>query len=157
MIREVIKVNEIDAIGYGAKELYKITDSEFLAVSTGTGTACIGLINNEFKHLGGISVGGGTLQWLSNLLFNEVDSEIINKLAIEGNRTELDALIGEVVNDIGSLHPDVTASNFAKARISNNFSNEELQNKNLFIEVEKKKYPIEIINKPLKQTNFKNN
>ena len=35
------------------------------------------------------------------------------------------------------------------------FLNEELQNKNLFIEVEKKKYPIEIINKPLKQTNFK--
>ena len=35
--------------------------------------------------------------------------------------------------------------------------NEELQNKNLFIEVEKKKYPIQIINKPLKQTNFKNN
>ena len=45
----VIKVNEVDAIGYGAKELYKITDSEFLAVSTGTGTACIGLINNEFS------------------------------------------------------------------------------------------------------------
>ena len=41
--------------------------------------------------------------------------------------------------------------------INNDFSNEELQNKNLFIEVEKKKYPIEISNKPLKQTNFKNN
>jgi len=41
--------------------------------------------------------------------------------------------------------------------INNDFSNEELQNKNLFIEVEKKKYPIKIINKPLKQTNFKNN
>ena len=41
--------------------------------------------------------------------------------------------------------------------INNDFSNEELQNKNLSIEVEKKKYPIEIINKPLKQTNFKNN
>ena len=26
-----------------------------------------------------------------------------------------------------------------------------------FIEIEKKKYPIEIVNKPLKQTNFKNN
>ena len=41
--------------------------------------------------------------------------------------------------------------------INNDFSNEELQNKDLFIEVEKKKYPIEIINKPLKQTNFKKN
>ena len=41
--------------------------------------------------------------------------------------------------------------------INNDFSIEELQNKNLFIEVEKNKYPIELINKPLKQTNFKNN
>ena len=41
--------------------------------------------------------------------------------------------------------------------IDNEFSDEELQNKNLFIEVEKKKYPIELINKPLKQTDFKNN
>ncbi len=41
--------------------------------------------------------------------------------------------------------------------ISTDFSDEELKNKNLFIEVEKQKYPIEIINKPLKQTNFKNN
>ena len=41
--------------------------------------------------------------------------------------------------------------------INNDFSNEELQTKNLFIEVEKKKYPIELISKPLKQTNFKNN
>ena len=41
--------------------------------------------------------------------------------------------------------------------INNDFSDEELQNKNLFIEVEKKKYQIQIINKPLKQTNFKNN
>ena len=40
---------------------------------------------------------------------------------------------------------------------NNDFSNEELQNKNLFIEVEKKKYPIKSISKPLKQTNFKNN
>ena len=33
---------------------------------------------------------------------------------------------------------------------------EELQNKKLFIEVEKKKYAADIILKPLKETNFKN-
>ena len=38
----------------------------------------------------------------------------------------------------------------------NDLSNEELQNKNLFIEVEKMKYPITIQLKPLKQTDFKN-
>ena len=40
--------------------------------------------------------------------------------------------------------------------INSNFSNKELSNKNLFIEVEKKKYPLEMMNKPLKNTNFKN-
>jgi len=47
--------------------------------------------------------------------------------------------------------------NLVFAYITNDFSNEDLQNKNLFIEVEKKKYPLELIIKPLKQTNFKNN
>ena len=41
--------------------------------------------------------------------------------------------------------------------ITTDFSNEELINKKLFVEVEKNKYPIELISKPLKQTNFKNN
>ena len=40
--------------------------------------------------------------------------------------------------------------------INNDLTNKELQNKNLFIEVEKKKYPILIQSKPLKRTNFKN-
>ena len=41
--------------------------------------------------------------------------------------------------------------------ISNDFSNEQLKNSELFIEVEKKKYEIEMINEPLKLTNFKSN
>ena len=47
--------------------------------------------------------------------------------------------------------------NLAFGYIDNNISNNELNKKNLFIEVEKKKYLIEFIKKPLKQTNFKNN
>ena len=41
--------------------------------------------------------------------------------------------------------------------INNDFSNDKLKNSKLFIEVEKKKYEIELIDEPLKQTNFKNN
>ena len=41
--------------------------------------------------------------------------------------------------------------------IKNDYTNEELQSKDLFVEVEKKKYPIDLITKPLKQTDFKNN
>ena len=41
--------------------------------------------------------------------------------------------------------------------INNDFSDEKLKSGKLFIEVEKKKYEIELINKPIKQTNFKTN
>ncbi len=40
--------------------------------------------------------------------------------------------------------------------INNDYSDKELKNKNIFIEVEKKKYPISIETKALKQTDFKN-
>ena len=47
--------------------------------------------------------------------------------------------------------------NLAFGYIKNDYSNDELKFKNLFVEVEKKKYLIYLINKPLKQTDFKNN
>jgi 4-methylaminobutanoate oxidase (formaldehyde-forming) len=40
--------------------------------------------------------------------------------------------------------------------IKNDLSNDELQSKNLFIEVEKQKYPISVQLDPLKRTDFKN-
>jgi len=40
--------------------------------------------------------------------------------------------------------------------INNDLSNDELQSKNLFIEVEKKKYLISIQTEALKRTDFKN-
>ena len=40
--------------------------------------------------------------------------------------------------------------------IKNDLSNNELQSKNLFIEVEKQKYPIVVQSGPLKRTDFKN-
>ena len=122
----IVKVNEVEAIGYGAKDLYNISEPSYLVVSCGTGTACVASIDNEFHHMGGISVGGGTLQGLSNLILNVENAEKINTLAAEGDKDKLDSLIGEVVNDIGSLHPEITASNFAKARYSNDFSEEDI-------------------------------
>ena len=61
----IIKVNEVDAIGYGALELYDLKNKPFVAVSAGTGTACIFHEDNKFNQLGGISIGGGTLLGLS--------------------------------------------------------------------------------------------
>ncbi len=47
--------------------------------------------------------------------------------------------------------------NLAFGYINNDFSDDELLNCNISIEIEKIKYPAEIIFKPLKKTNFKNN
>jgi len=122
----ILKVNEIDAIGYGAKDLYDIKDESFVVISAGTGTACVHGNINGFNHLGGISVGGGTLQGLSNILFNASSPEQVNTLALEGNKNNIDLLIGDVVNEIGSLYPEITASNFAQARNKDNFTKSDL-------------------------------
>ena len=56
------KINEIDAIGQGAKTLYGFKDESCLVVSAGTGTACVNVQGDNFYHLGGIAVGGGMLE-----------------------------------------------------------------------------------------------
>ena len=122
----LIKINEVQAIGYGARELYKIKDSKFMVVSTGTGTACVGHVNGVFTHLGGISIGGGTLQGLSKLTIDTNKPNKIEELASIGNKNNLDSLIGEVVNNIGALDPEITASNFSKARDNSNLSNNDI-------------------------------
>jgi len=112
----VIKVNEVNAIGHGAISLYDIGDKPFVAISAGTGTACVYHQNGHFDHLGGISVGGGTLQGLAQHLINIKNPNKIEELAQSGDRKKLDFLIGDVVNEIGSLYPEITASNFGKAK-----------------------------------------
>ena len=112
----IFKVNEVEAIGLGAKNLYSINDEKFVVISAGTGTGCVFYDGKNYHYLGGISIGGGTLQGLSSLLISASDINEIEKLSNKGNRKNVDHLIGEVVNDIGSLNPNVTASNFAKAK-----------------------------------------
>jgi len=64
-----------------------------------------------------------------------------------------DKIIGETTSGNYSFNFN---KNLSFGYIKSNFSNEELYKKNLYIEVEKKKYPAEILIKPLKQSNFKN-
>jgi len=76
--------------------------------------------------LGGISIGGGTLQGLSKLTIDTNKPNKIEELAMIGDKNNLDSLIGEVVNNIGALDPEITASNFSKARNSSNLSNNDI-------------------------------
>ena len=121
----ISKINEEEAIGRGAMALYDIYDESFVAVSTGTGTACIHHSKGKFNYLGGISVGGGTLQGLSKYLISTGNAKDIEELDKKGDRKKLDFLIGEVVNEVGSLNQDITASNFGKANNNKNNSKED--------------------------------
>ena len=47
--------------------------------------------------------------------------------------------------------------NLSFGYINSNISNEKLQNENIYIEIEKKKYQAELLLNPLKKTNFKSN
>ena len=114
----VIKVNEIEAIGTGAKHLYQIKDESSLIVSAGTGTACVHVEKNSCNHLGGIAVGGGMLEGLGHMLLNNADGAEINEYGVHGDRSKLDFLIGDVVNKIGALSQDITAVNFGRAKTS---------------------------------------
>jgi type II pantothenate kinase len=112
----VVVINEIEAIGQGAKILYNINTESTLVISAGTGTACVQVTGDSFNHLGGIAVGGGMLEGLGSLLFKNSNGYEINEFGKKGSRAELDLLIGDVVNTIGNLSPDITAVNFGKAR-----------------------------------------
>ena len=76
--------------------------------------------------MGGISIGGGTLQGLSNYIISTNKPSQIEKLASSGKRESLDLLIGEAVNEIGSLYPEITASNFVKGKITKKHSSEDI-------------------------------
>ena len=64
-----------------------------------------------------------------------------------------DKIIGKTTSGNFSFNYN---KNLSFGYIKCDFSNEQLVDKNLYIEIEKKKYPAEILTKPLKANNFKN-
>ena len=110
---KLIKVPEVEAIGRGAKRIFKENDS-MLVMSLGTGTGCIFVDNKTYQYVGGIPVGGGTLAGLSKLLINEDSIDEVSSLATSGDRSEVDVLIDDVVSGIDILKPNLSAANFAK-------------------------------------------
>lgn len=108
----VVRVDEIEAIGKGGKWLF---GEDCLTVSMGTGTCMVAVRGDEFKHVGGTGVGGGTFMSLSKLLLEEVDPEVLMKLFESGDRSKVDLSVGEVVGRaIGRVKAETTASNLGK-------------------------------------------
>lgn len=111
--RPVHQVAEVQAIGRGGLAL---TGLERAAVaSAGSGTAVVAAGPDEFRHISGTGVGGGTLVGLARLLVGTVDPREIDALAQAGSDTALNLTIGEILGQaIGSLPPETTAVNFGR-------------------------------------------
>ncbi len=111
-------VPEFNSVGLGG--LYLSGLDEAVVVSMGTGTALIHAKSNgdkaDIKYLGGTGVGGGTLIGLSRKILGVDTVEHIEKLATEGNLSNIDLRICDISDK--NLYPDVnhdlTASNFGK-------------------------------------------
>ena len=123
--KEVLHINEIFAIGNGARKIYQFQDNA-LIVSTGSGTTCVTYKDGDYALLGGISMGGGTLDGMSSLVLDSISSTELDNLANNGDLKKTDLKIGDVVNQIGNLSNDVTAVNLGKLKRSDNFSDDDI-------------------------------
>ena len=104
----VIKKNEVDCIGSGARKL-SLLDSNFLVLSCGSGTACVAHQNKISKHLGGTGLGGGTIRGLCKLTIGIDDPEEIDELSRKGSQIGDYSLKDVVSGPIGNLPEDSIA------------------------------------------------
>ncbi|MCH5278469.1 MAG: type II pantothenate kinase [Christensenellaceae bacterium] len=110
-----LRIEEFSAIGRGGLALAD-TD-EAIVVSMGTGTAFIHAKGNEYVHIGGSGVGGGTLAGLGKKLTGASDFDSLCLLASEGNLRNVDLTVGDISkNDIKGLGSEITAANFANIK-----------------------------------------
>lgn len=111
-----VHVNEFIANGKGG--LYLSHMDEAIVVSMGTGTAYVysNRSTDEYNHLGGTGIGGGTLVGIADKLLGVRSARHVAELALNGNLDNIDLVISDITkNDISpTLQSNATASNFGK-------------------------------------------
>ncbi|MBO5157775.1 MAG: type II pantothenate kinase [Prevotella sp.] len=108
------KVGEFDANGLGA--IYETGLKRAVIVSMGTGTSFVKYDHGAVSHIGGIGVGGGTLQGLSRLLLNTSNINEVSDLGLNGDISKINLLIGDIsAEPLPGLPMDATASLFGNA------------------------------------------
>ena len=108
------KADEFLANGLGARHA---TDIEHLmVVSMGTGTSFVRIDGDRIQHIGGLGIGGGTLQGLSRLLLKTHDIHQVAELAEKGDVTRVNLQIGDICHAaLPDLPVHATASLLGKA------------------------------------------
>ena len=101
--------------GLGAKFESKL--QRMIVVSMGTGTSLVKCDGDDIRHIGGIGIGGGTLTGLSRLLLKTDDVKQISSLAMQGDISHINLLIGDIsAKPLPGLPMSATASLFANAQ-----------------------------------------
>lgn len=107
--RPTYQVDEFEADGLGARfatGLHRMT-----VVSMGTGTSIVKCDDHGISHLGGIGIGGGTLQGLSRLILATDDIHQVAELAKQGDISKMNVLIGDIsARPLSGLPIDAIAS-----------------------------------------------
>ncbi|MBP5258452.1 MAG: type II pantothenate kinase [Prevotella sp.] len=108
------KAQEFLANGLGAR--YESKLDRMIVVSMGTGTSLVMCDGDDIRHIGGIGIGGGTLNGLSRLLLNTDDIIQVSSMAMRGDIKKVNVLIGEIsAHPLPGLPLDATASLFGNA------------------------------------------
>lgn len=109
------KAEEFIADGLGAR--YETNLNRMIVVSLGTGTSIVQCDGDCIEHIGGIGIGGGTLQGLSRLLLKTDDIKQVATLAEGGDTSRINVLISDIsANPLPGLPMDAIASLFGNAK-----------------------------------------
>lgn len=113
------KADEFMADGLGAR--FESGLDRILVVSMGTGTSLVLCDGDEIRHIGGISVGGGTLAGLSRIMLQTSDVRQVSTMAMQGDISNVNLMIGDIsAKPLPGLPLNVTASLFGKAKADAN-------------------------------------
>ena len=109
------KAEEFISDGLGAR--YESKLDRMIVVSMGTGTSLVKCDGEDIRHIGGIGIGGGTLQGLSRIMLQTDDIMQVATLAMEGDISKINLLIGDIsAKPLPGLPMTATASLFSNAK-----------------------------------------
>ncbi|MBQ8656431.1 MAG: type II pantothenate kinase [Prevotella sp.] len=107
--------DEFLADGLGAR--FESGVQKAIVVSMGTGTSFVQCNGDDIRHIGGIGIGGGTLQGLSRVMLDTRDWKQIQSLAMKGDISNINLSIGDISSHpLPGLPMNATASLFSKAQ-----------------------------------------
>lgn len=117
-------VDEFVSDGLGAR--FDSGLDRLVVVSMGTGTTLVRVDGDKINHIGGISMGGGTLQGLSHLLLKTSHIDDVVEMASRGDISHINLQIKDISKgDIEGLPMHATASLFGKA-VSGNATQDDI-------------------------------